>query len=239
MNQPNDSTELLLNIGTGSSPTLGFEVRATASSSFNPAAIQILDANTNAVIPLNLAEDDHQGPNSLVLATLNPGEYKILVNGQTPATGGFIIDVFLPGDMDGSGTVSYSELTQATAAYYQTNFGYNHYTSQLIQQLGLNPNQNYYSEELDGNKDGVIDNRDLQMINGNQGLPPIQLELIGDQDAPVVDAGLEVDSGLSDTDGVSNELTIVGTVTDESLITQFKVALDGGSFVDIFGMLSG
>ncbi len=112
VNQPNDSTELLLNIGTGSSPTLGFEVRATASSSFNPAAIQILDANTNAVIPLNLAEDDHQGPNSLVLATLNPGEYKILVNGQTPATGGFIIDVFLPGDMDGSGTVSYSELTQ-------------------------------------------------------------------------------------------------------------------------------
>jgi VCBS repeat-containing protein len=239
VNNPNDTTELVLNIGAGSSPTLGFEVRASASSSFNPAAIQILDANTNAVIPLNLAENDHQGPNSLVLATLNPGEYKILVQGQTPDTGGFIIDVFLPGDMDGSGTVSQSELEHATAAYYQSNFGYNHFTAQLIQQLGLNPSANYYSEELDGDKDGDIDNHDLQMVTGNQGLPPIQLELIGDQDAPAVDAGLEVDSGISDSDGVSNELTILGTVTDESLITQFKVALDGGSFVDIFGELSG
>ena len=239
VNQPNDSTELLLNIGTGSSPTLGFEVRAAASSSFNPAAIQILNANTNAVIPLNLAENDHQGPNSLVLATLAPGEYKILVNGQASTTGGFIIDVFLPGDMDGSGTVSQSELVQATAAFYQSNFGYNSYTAQLIQSLGLNPNSNYYSAELDGNKDGVIDNHDLQMVTGNKGLPPIQLELIGDQDAPAVVAGLQIDSGISTSDGVTNSLTIIGSVSDESLITQFKVALDGGSFVDIFGQISG
>ncbi|WP_198000024.1 beta strand repeat-containing protein [Gimesia alba] len=239
VNQPNDSTELVLNVGPGSSPTLGFEVRASASSTFDPAAIQIFDANTNAVIPLNLAENDHNGPNSLVLATLNPGEYKILVNGQTADTGGFIVDVFLPGDMDGSGTVSDPEYQHALAAFYQHTYGYNHFTAQFIQQLGLDPSADYYSEELDGDKDGDVDNNDLLMMNSNRNIPPIQLELIGDQDAPAVDAGLEVDSGISDSDGISNELTIVGTVTDESLITQFKVALDGGSFVDIFGELSG
>ncbi|WP_339732993.1 Ig-like domain-containing protein, partial [uncultured Gimesia sp.] len=239
VNQPNDSTELLLNVGAGSSPTLGFEVRAAANSSFNPAAIQILNANTNAVIELTLAENDHNGLNSLVLATLNPGEYKILVNGQTAETGGFIVDVFLPGDKDGSGSVSDPEYQHALAASYHYLFGYNHYTTQLMQQLGLDPSTDLYSEELDSDKDGDIDDADMRALSSNRNIPPIQLELIGDQDAPAVVAGLQIDSGVSNSDGVTNDLTIVGNVSDESLITQFKVALDGGSFVDIFGMISG
>ncbi|WP_417378933.1 Ig-like domain-containing protein, partial [Gimesia sp.] len=241
VNQPNVSTDLILNIGPGSSPTLGFEVHATAGSAFNPAAIQIINTSTNAVIPLNLAENDHAGTlNSLTLATLAPGEYSLKVYGQTAATGGFIVDVFLPGDTDGSGSVNDTEYQHALAASYQHMFGYNHFTTQfLIQQLGLNPNTNFYSRELDGDMDGDVDNTDLQMMNSNRNIPPIQLELIGDQDAPDVVAGLQVDSGDSGSDGVTNELTIVGTVTDESLITQFKVALDGGSYHNIFGKLSG
>ncbi|QDT80396.1 hypothetical protein Mal35_38670 [Gimesia maris] len=241
VNQPNDTTELLLNISPGSSPTLGFEVHATAGSAFNPAAIQIISTSTNAVIPLNLAENDHAGTsNSLTLATLAPGEYSLLVHGQTAATGGFIVDVFLPGDTDGNGSVNDTEYQHALAASYQQMFGYNHYTTQfLIQQMGLNPNTNFYSQELDGDMDGDIDNYDLQMMNSNRNIPPIHLELIGDQDAPAVVAGLQLDSGISNSDGITNDLTIVGTVTDESLITQFKVSLDGGSFVNIFGQLSG
>ncbi|WP_339684265.1 Ig-like domain-containing protein, partial [Gimesia maris] len=241
VNQPNDTTELLLNISPGSSPTLGFEVHATAGSAFNPAAIQIINTSTNAVIPLNLAENDHAGTsNSLTLATLAPGEYSLLVHGQTAATGGFIVDVFLPGDTDGNGSVNDTEYQHALAASYQQMFGYNHYTTQfLIQQMGLNPNTNFYSQELDGDMDGDIDNYDLQMMNSNRNIPPIHLELIGDQDAPAVVAGLQLDSGISNSDGITNDLTIVGTVTDESLITQFKVSLDGGGFVDIFGQLTG
>ena len=240
VNQPNDSTELLLTVGPGSSPTLGFEVHASPGSAFNPAAVQILDANTNAVVPLQLAEHDHAGTSSsLVLATLAPGDYSIFVQGQTAATGNFTIDIFMPGDSDGSGSVSDSEYQQALAASYQHLFGFNHFTSQMILSMGLNPNQNYYSEEQDGDKDGDIDNYDLQMMNNNRNVPAVQLELIGDQDAPAVVAGLQTDSGVSNSDGITNDLTIVGTVSDESLITQFKVALDGGSFVDIFGQLSG
>ncbi|WP_197997289.1 tandem-95 repeat protein [Gimesia panareensis] len=239
MNQPNDSTELLLTVGPGSTPTLGFEVHGT-SGSFDPAAVQILDANTNAVIPLNLAENNHGGTtDSLTLATLAPGEYSIFVSGQTAATGNFTIDIFMPGDSDGSGSVSDTEYQYALAASYQNLFGFNHYTSQLIQSMGLDPTKNYYSEEQDSDKDGDIDNHDLEMMNSNRNVPPLQLELIGDQDAPAVVAGLLIDSGVSNSDGITNDLTIVGNVTDESLITQFKVALDGGSFVDIFGQLSG
>ncbi|WP_194242539.1 beta strand repeat-containing protein [Gimesia benthica] len=240
VNQPNDSTELLLTVGAGSSPTLGFEVHASPGSAFNPAAVQILDANTNAVVPLQLAEHDHAGTSSsLVLATLAPGDYSIFVQGQTAATGNFTIDIFMPGDSDGSGSVSDTEYQQALAASYQHLFGFNHFTSQMILSMGLNPNQNYYSEEQDSDKDGDIDNYDLQMMNNNRNVPAVQLELIGDQDAPAVVAGLQTDSGISNSDGITNDLTIVGTVSDESLITQFKVALDGGSYVDIFGLLSG
>ncbi|MFI4849994.1 MAG: Ig-like domain-containing protein [Gimesia chilikensis] len=239
VNQPNDSTELLLTVGAGSSPTLGFEVHASPGSAFNPAAVQILDANTNAVVPLQLAEHDHAGTSSsLVLATLAPGDYSIFVQGQTAATGNFTIDIFMPGDSDGSGSVSDTEYQQALAASYQHLFGFNHFTSQMITSMGLDPTQNYYSEEQDSDKDGDIDNYDLQMMNNNRNVPTVQLELIGDQDAPAVVAGLEVDSGASDSDGITNELTIVGTVSDESLITKFKVALDGGSYVNIFGLLS-
>ena len=240
VNQPNDSTELLLTVGAGSSPTLGFEVNASAGSSFNPAAVQILDANTNAVVPLQLAEHDHAGTTgSLVLATLAPGDYAIFVQGQTADTGNFTIDIFMPGDSDGSGSVNDTEYQHALAASYQHLFGFNHFTSQMILSMGLDPNQNYYSEEQDSDKDGDIDNYDLQMIDGNRNVPTVQLELIGDQDAPAVAAGLQTDSGVSDSDGITNDLTIVGTVSDESLITQFKVALDGGSYVNIFGQLSG
>ncbi|HCO27343.1 MAG TPA: hypothetical protein DIT97_31695, partial [Gimesia maris] len=241
VNQPNDTTELLLNISPGGSPTLGFEVHATAGSAFNPAAIQIINTSTNAVIPLNLAENDHAGTsNSLALATLAPGEYSLLVRGQTAATGGFIVDVFLPGDTDGNGSVNDTEYQHALAASYQNLFGFNSFTSQFyIQQLGLNPNTSFYSQELDGDMDGDVDNNDLQMMNSNRNIPPIHLELIGDQDAPAVVAGLQLDSGVSNSDGITNDLTIVGTVTDESLITQFKVSLDGGGFVDIFGQLTG
>ncbi|HAH43335.1 MAG TPA: hypothetical protein DCM07_00495, partial [Planctomycetaceae bacterium] len=240
VNQPNDTTELLLNIGPGSSPTLGFSVHATAGSAFNPASIQIINTSTNAVIPLNLAENDHAGtPDSLTLATLAPGEYSLLVRGQTSATGGFVVDVFLPGDSDGSGSVNDTEYKHALAASYQHLFGYNHFTTQfMIQQMGLNPNTNFYSQELDGDMDGDVDNNDLQMLNSNRNIPPIQLELIGDQDAPAVVAGLQFDSGVSNSDGITNELTIVGNVSDESLITQFKVSLDGGSYTNIFGQLS-
>ncbi|WP_417387873.1 Ig-like domain-containing protein, partial [Gimesia sp.] len=241
VNQPNDTTELLLNIGPGSSPTLGFEVHATPGSAFNPAAIQLINTSTNAVVPLNLAENDHAGTsNSLTLATLAPGEYSLLVHGQTSATGGFIVDVFLPGDSDGSGTVSDTEYNYALAASYQNLFGFNSFTSQFyIQSMGLNPNTNFYSPEYDSDMDGDVDNNDLQMMNSNRNIAPIQLQLIGDQDAPAVIAGLEVDSGVSNSDGITNELKIVGTVTDESLITQFKVSLNGGSYVDIFGLISG
>ncbi|WP_232102778.1 VCBS domain-containing protein [Gimesia aquarii] len=244
VNQPNDTTELTLNVGPGSSPTLGFEVRAAANSVFDPAAIRIFDANTNAVVPLELAENDHNGStNSLALATLSPStSYRIEVNGQTSDIGGFIVDVFLPGDMDGSGSVSDTERLHAFVAMQQHLFGFNGVTPHLVQQLGLDPSASFYSEELDGDRDGDVDNYDLELVEGNQNLPAVQLELIGDQDAPQIIAGLQIDSGVSDSDGITNDLTILGNISDESLITQFKVGLDGAplvDFVDIFPLISG
>ncbi|MCH9654330.1 MAG: tandem-95 repeat protein, partial [Planctomycetes bacterium] len=244
VNQPNDTTDLVLNVGSGSSPTLGFEVKAAPGSVFDPAAIRIFDANTNAVIPLNLAEHDHAGStNSLVLATLSPGEYRVEVQGQSSAIGGFIVDVFLPGDSDGNGSVNDDEYRHALAASYQHLFGYNHHTTQLlVQQMGLDPSTNFYRPELDGDMDGDVDNNDLNLMNANRNIPTVQFELIGDQDAPASFIELQLDSGISDSDGITNDLTVVGTLSDESQITQFKVGLDGAafsSFVDILPQLSG
>ncbi|WP_298869210.1 hypothetical protein, partial [uncultured Gimesia sp.] len=246
VNQPNDTTDLVLNVGPGSSPTLGFEVKAAPGSVFDPAAIRIFDANDpmNTLIPVNLSEHDHAGStNSLVLATLSPGEYRIEVQGQSSAIGGFIVDVFLPGDSDGSGSVNDDEYRHALAASYQHLFGYNHFTTQLlVQQLGLDPGTNFYRPEMDGDMDGDVDNNDLSLMNANRNIPTVQFELIGDQDAPQIIAGLQIDSGVSDSDGITKDLTILGNISDESQITQFKVGLDGagiGSFVDIFPLISG
>jgi RHS repeat-associated protein len=54
----------------------------------------------------------------------------------------------------------------------------------------------------------------------------VQTQLTLDNIAPVITAGLVVDSGISSTDKITNISTIKGTVTDASAIAEFKAGFD-------------
>jgi Bacterial Ig-like domain len=61
---------------------------------------------------------------------------------------------------------------------------------------------------------------------------------VSDQLAPVISAGLVSDTGTSNTDRLTNNAAITGTVADSSTITLFQASLDGGAFVNILPQLS-
>jgi len=60
-----------------------------------------------------------------------------------------------------------------------------------------------------------------------------------DRLAPQITAHLANDTGRSDTDGVTSDPTVAGTLADASVIVSFTAALDTGLPVDVLGKLAG
>ncbi|MFM5955936.1 MAG: Ig-like domain-containing protein, partial [Dolichospermum sp.] len=71
---------------------------------------------------------------------------------------------------------------------------------------------------------------------GNYVLDNLLAPIIDNQ-SPVIQASLTNDTGSSNTDKITNNPTISGTVTDENAITLFRAKLDNGTFVDVLGTL--
>jgi len=65
----------------------------------------------------------------------------------------------------------------------------------------------------------------------------LQNLLTKDVQAPVIQASLTNDTGSSNTDKITNNPAISGTVTDENAIAVFRAKLDSGAFVDVLGTL--
>ena len=65
----------------------------------------------------------------------------------------------------------------------------------------------------------------------------LQNLLTKDVQAPVIQASLTSDTGSSNTDKITNNPAISGTVTDENAIAVFRAKLDSGAFIDVSGTL--
>ncbi|MFN6154763.1 Ig-like domain-containing protein [Anabaena sp. AL09] len=65
----------------------------------------------------------------------------------------------------------------------------------------------------------------------------LQNLLTKDVQAPVIQASLTNDTGSSNSDKITNNPAISGTVTDENAIAFFRAKLDNRSFVDVSGIL--
>ena len=63
--------------------------------------------------------------------------------------------------------------------------------------------------------------------------------LVPDTSPPKVTARLDHDTGVSASDGITNDATIVGTVIAASRVTALQASVNGGPFVSILGTLSG
>ena len=83
---------------------------------------------------------------------------------------------------------------------------------------------------FDLNDDGRIDSIDYGIWKTAQGKT-------SDQEAPTIVVGLELDTGLSATDGITADAAIVGFVADTSAIGQLLVSLDGGDPVSVLDQL--
>ncbi|MEE8451409.1 MAG: Ig-like domain-containing protein, partial [Thermoguttaceae bacterium] len=231
------TNDLTLTIDPGGAPIiLGFLMKAAGAEphTLDPAAPR-MELGGVPVTPLySRADRGADGSESLLLAKLAPGqEYTVVVGGEQGTTGAYEIDVFLPGDLNQDGRVDDFEKLYCGAAVVQQQFGGNHVSALFYKMQGIDMSQDLYRPELDANLNGRIDNFDLTVAEWNANLPVVNLELIGDDDAPLIQVGLENDTGRSQTDGITSNATIAGTITDASEIVSLQGSIDAGAAVDL------
>ncbi len=233
-----DGTQMEFTVSGGSeSSVLGLRVSST-DGLLNPAApwIESVDGDIAPIYSTNNVSGSTDG---LLLAELGPGTYTVTIKTEGGTFGQIQLDVFLPGDMDGDGTISEQEYLQARAASVQNDGYWNSFTARYYRSLGINLNEDQYDPGLDVNSDGHIDGFDLGHMYPNVGAAKItNVSIDPDITDPEIVAALETDSGRSSTDGVTNELAIVGSATDLNSLTSFTLSIDGAAAVDIRGDIS-
>ncbi len=135
-------------------------------------------------------------------------------------------------------------------------FGIAHTTSQHVTLTGItSPNTavELVQTALSGTSDhaGRYALDDVTLAVGDNVLTAVATDVAGNQsqftttitfhdvDGPLVTAGLSHDTGRSDTDGVTSDATISGTVNDASPIAVFEASVSGSPFVDVSSQLPG
>jgi VCBS repeat-containing protein len=242
---PSEPTEAVFELSIDSeSPrvTLGLMVTPTGqANNLDPAAPRVLH-NGVQVSPFYSTSDVRRGRHpGVTLTELASGEtYSVVVGHESPGSGDFRLDAFLPGDLSGDGRVDQLEFLRVSAAVVQNHFGGNHVSRLFFRQRGLNVSTNLYRDDLDANFNGVIDAFDLESVKRNVGLRPVSVELLGDESAPEIQAAVSPDTGRFNDDGITNDTnsTVSGTIRDRSRIVRFQAAIDDSSpdsFVDLLG----
>ncbi|MEA1951596.1 MAG: Ig-like domain-containing protein, partial [Planctomycetota bacterium] len=230
-----DGTQMEFTVPAGSGThVLGLQV-SSPDGSMNPAAPWIESVN-GSIAPLYSANNMQGGTDGLLLAELGPGTYTVTIKTEGGTGGLCQLDVFLPGDMNDDGMISSQEYNQACAASVQNDGYWNSFTARYYRSLGIDLNVDQYDAGLDVNMDGRVDGFDMGYMSSNVGLAAIgNVTVDADIDDPAIEAGLEVDSGRSNIDGVTNELAIVGSVSDFSGVDTLTLSIDGGAAQDILG----
>ncbi|MEW4562737.1 cadherin domain-containing protein [Bremerella sp. JC770] len=238
-----------LEIGSpGEKRDLQLEVDASSGSAIVALRIQGTSGNLDPAIPLVFIQDtDRNNPanhvplmqamgnsngttDSLVLFEVSAGSNFTIEVGGTSGSGGFLAEVMLFGSTDADGTVSENEYMRAVAAELQARGVGNQNTAAYFQTVyGINFNESQYNPAYDANMNGKVDGWEVGYVESNMGGAPVILDLIGDNEAPAVEAAVAVDTGSSTTDNITMDTTgIIGTVTDFSTIVRAEVSIQGG-----------
>ena len=239
LNNANDVHSLQLDI-TGNEPVI-LALDMSGENGLDPGSIGIQSISGHTIAPI---ASSNTATHSSLLVELGPGSYEITVMADGGTTGRYDFSVSLVGDMDqdgsdtGDGQVSNFEQMWAQAAIAQSRGMLNGYAAAYYAQFGIPVGENLYDMNLDANRNGVIDPTDFSCITSNVGKASFTLELTNDSHAPVIAADLANDTGTSDTDGISSDITITGNVTDQegALIVAFRAGIDDmaqSNYVDI------
>ena len=231
-NNAGETQTLQLEVTANEPLILAFDMRGDG---LDPGRIAIESVSGHTIAPIASTN----GPTeSMFLAELGPGSYEITVLGDNGTTGSYDFRVSLVGDLDGSTTVSSFEQMWAQAAIAQSNGSLNSYTASYYAQFGIPVGQNLFDANLDANRDGSIDPQDYSCIANNVGNGSVTVKLINDDMAPEIEANLVNDTGVSDTDHISSDITITGKITDKSEIAIFKAGIDGMDEADYVSILA-
>lgn len=234
---PGDTRDLQLEVDASSGTAIvALRIQGT-SGDLDPAVplvfIQDTDRNNPANhVPLMQSMADSNGTtDSVVLFEVSAGSNFTIEVGGTSGSGGFLAEVMLFGSTDADGSVSENEYMQAVAAELQARGAGNHNTAAYFQSVyGIDFNTSQYNAAFDANLNGQIDGFEVGYVESNMGGAPVILDLIGDNEAPAVEAAVVDDTGLSPTDNITNDTTgISGTITDFSKIVSAQVSIVGGS----------
>ncbi|MEZ6101439.1 MAG: putative Ig domain-containing protein [Pirellulaceae bacterium] len=220
----------------GATAMLTITVDRATGSAFNPAVPTIHRADGSQVVAANT----HNGATeAMAVVELPAGEYTLKVRGDGSTSGDFGVAVTLPGDTDADGEISNFEKLLASAAVIQANGTGNFVTTQFYMSQGIDMSQDLYDAGLDADGDGTISYTDLMAVEANSGLGTVEVDLFGDQGAPVFsDVRLANDTGTSAIDRITTDVTVTGTLTDESNITSLTGSLDNKAAVELAGSLS-
>lgn len=235
-----ETRDLQLEVDSSSgSAIVALRIKGT-SGDLNPDVplvfVQDTDRTNSANhVPLLQAMADVNGTtDSYVLFEVNPGDnFTIQVGGS--GAGGFIAEIMQFGSTDADKMVTEQEYYEAVAAELQARGAGNHNTAAYFQTVwGINFNESQYDAGFDANFNGIVEGFELEYVNSAMGQPVCVIDLIGDNEAPAVTASVAVDTGISATDNITNDVdgagnnsAIIGTVTDFSRITSAVVTIDG------------
>ena len=192
--------------------TLGIDVAAQSGSSVVPKIVGVEDLQTHQMLPVTrgiyakavqMATPGQGKQTTAVLLTLHmtaaqaksSHNYALVVQPQGGTTGPLLVGFYLPGDVDGDGTVSATDVAS------------------VKQDQNINANSQNYVFAADANRDGVINKTDLRTTQANLGASLVI--------TPVVSANLNssTDSGIQDR--ITNIQTVIfqGTATPGAVVT--------------------
>jgi VCBS repeat-containing protein len=231
--------QALLTVTGGESALISLHA-SRASGTFDPDHLQIESISGHTIAPVGSIGDMDGSTDSLWVGELGPGTYRIFVSGEGSTWGKFQLDVSLLGDVDGDGTVGTDDLTWTQAAMSVSSGTMNAFTASYYESLGIDVSSEMYEAGTDADGDGEIDYYDFSMVQSNLGSTVGIFELDQDNNGPAIEAALEegTDTGVSDSDGISSELTIVGTVTDEHEVVEFRLGMDDMAEGDYLSILA-
>lgn len=235
-----EMSETMISVTGNTQPVvLAFQTVASTGSELNPAAPEIHDISGNAILPLFSTDNALDGDSGLIVAELDSGDYILSMTGENGTTGSLLLHAGLTGDSDANGQVSYNEFHTATAAMVQNLFGFNNVAAQVFNGLGINTTVNLYSPSFDANMNGAVDVFDVELTKVNQDAGNLLVEFSDIVTAPSIQASLSTDTGSSDSDGVTNDpnVTISGSVSDDTEVTSFTASIDSSTPVELSTLL--
>ena len=161
---------LAVDVSGNDAAVIGILVSSADGSSLDPGAIGVYRADGTEVPAsfLRRSLPDWTETSSLLLFKAESGDYQLKLTADGGFFGDLVCSVFLPGDVDGNGTIGYAEnrmgaayaaawdihasgnVSLGTIQYYLTEFG-----------IDLTCRESLYNAKYDLNMDGRIDRRDL------------------------------------------------------------------------------